>query len=97
MAAPAWALPFLATYLVANSRRHYLRQLGQDDFRRIARACDVFVLCSTAPGFLLAMLLLPSPHGLYALLFASLWGIVLLLVVGRRVTLERRRRASITH
>jgi len=91
--APAWALPFLAAYLVATSKRHYLRQLDDASFLRTARARDLFVVGTTAPGLVAAMFLLPAPPGLYALLVGSLWGIVVMLTVGRRVALERRRRA----
>jgi glycine/D-amino acid oxidase-like deaminating enzyme len=90
--APSWAIPFLAAYLVATAKRHYLRHLPQSDFHRLARACDVLLLASTAPVFFVALFLLPTAPGFYLLIGVSAWGIVLTLVVGRRVAIERRRR-----
>jgi hypothetical protein len=90
--APGWAVPFLAAHAVATSAPHYLRQLDETSFARTARGCDHFILLTTLPGFVGAVALLPATSGLLLLLGSSLWGIVTLLTVGRRVSLERRRR-----
>ena len=91
---PRWAIPFLAAHLVATSKRHRLRQLDDSSFRRAARGCDHFMLVTTIPGIVVAAFLLPGTVGMCLLLGSSVWGIVIMLMIGRRVALERRRRAS---
>ena len=91
---PRWAIPFLAAHLVATSKRHRLRQLDDSSFRRAARACDDFMLGTTIPGIVVAAFLLPGTVGMCLLLGSSVWGIVIMLVIGRRVALERHRRAG---
>ena len=93
--APRWAIPFLAAHLVATSKRHSLRHLDENSFRRTARGCDHFILWTTLPGFAVAAALLPLPVGVCLLLGFSLWGLLVLFAVGRRVSLERRRRATL--
>ncbi len=93
--APGWAIPLLAALLVASSGRHRLRQLDDAQFKDIARACDRFILWTTTPGLVVAAAVLPSPRGLYLLLGCSVWGMAVILVIGRRVALERRRRARL--
>jgi hypothetical protein len=90
--APDWAVAFLAAHFVATSRRHTLRQLDEASFRRIARGCNNFIAWTTLPAFAGAFTFLPHPTGVYLVLGASLWGLLILFVVGRRVALERRRR-----
>lgn len=92
--APRWAVPFLAAHFVATSRRHRLRPLDNAAFHRTARACDQFILGTTVPGFVASALMLPGAFGLCLLLACSCWGIVLVLAIGRRVAIERRRRGS---
>ena len=91
---PRWAIPFLAAHLVATSKRHRLRQLDDSSFRRAARACDHFMLGTTIPGIVVAAFLLPGTVGMCLLLGSSVWGIVIMLTIGRRVALERRRRGA---
>ena len=91
---PRWAIPFLAAYLVATSKWHRLRQLDDSSFRRVARAWDHFMLGTTIPGIVVAAFLLPGTVGMYLLLGSSVWGIVIMLTIGRRVALERRRRGA---
>ena len=91
---PRWAIPFLAAHLVATSKRHRLRQLDDSSFRRVARACDHFMLGNTIPGIVVAAFLLPGAVGMCLLLGSSTCGIVITLVIGRRVALDRRRRAG---
>jgi len=93
--APVWAVPFLAAILIATSKRHALRHLDENAFRRAARGCDHFIAWTTLPGFAAAATLLPRPVGVYLLLGFSLWGLIALLAVGRKVSLERRRRAAL--
>jgi hypothetical protein len=95
ISAPRWVIPLLAAFLVAKSRRHYLRQLDEEHFNHIARSCDRFILWSSTPGLLVAAALLPSRIGVYVLLGCSVWGMAIMLVIGRRVALERRRRARL--
>ena len=90
--APAWAVPFLAAILVATSKRHALRHLDEDAFRRTARGCDHFIAWTTLPGFAGAVPLLSQRAGVYLILGFSLWGLIILLLVGSRVSIERRRR-----
>lgn len=91
---PRWAISFLAAHLVATSKRHRLRQLDDSSFRRVARACDHFMLGTTIPGTVVAAFLLPSTVGMCLLLGSSVWGIVIMLLIGRRVALECHRRAG---
>ena len=93
--APVWAVPFLAALLVAASKRHALRHLDEDAFRRTARGCDHFIAWTTLPGFCVSAALLPRPVAVYLELGFSLWGLIALFAVGRRVSLERRRRAAL--
>ena len=94
--APWWAVPILAAHLVATSRRHALRHLDEHAFRRTARGCDHFIAWTTLPGFAAAVTLLPRPAGVYLLLGFSIWGLSVLFVVGRKVSLERRRRSRLS-
>ena len=91
---PRWAISFLAAYLVATTKRHRLRQLDDSSFRRTPCACDHFMLVTTVPGIVVAACLLPGTVGMCLLLGFSVWGIVIMLMIGRRVALERRRRAG---
>lgn len=93
--APRWAVPLLAAFLVARSRRHYLRQLDEEHFNRITRSCDRFILWDSTPGLLVAAALLPSRIGVYLLVGRSVWALAVMLVIGRHVALERRRRARL--
>ena len=93
--APRWVIPLLAAFLVCTSGRHRLRQLDEEHFNHIARSCDRFILWSSTPGLLVAAALLPSRIGVYVLLGCSVWGMAIMLVIGRRVVLERRRRARL--
>ncbi|WP_128002237.1 MULTISPECIES: hypothetical protein [Piscinibacter] len=90
--APRWAVPALASYLVARSDRHYLRRLDAAAFADIAKACDRFLIWTTTALFALAATLIPWGAGAVMLIVASVWGMVVLLAVGRPVGLERRRR-----
>jgi hypothetical protein len=90
--APRWLIPLLAALLVLRSGRHQLRSLDDSGFRQVARGCDRFLIAATVPGFALSALLLPSAAGGWVLLATSMWGMVAMLLVGRRVALERRRR-----
>lgn len=90
--APSRAVPILAAILVATSRRHALRHLDEGAFQRAARGCDHFIAWTTLPGFAVAVPLLPQLAGVYVILGFSLWGLFILLVVGSRVSNERRRR-----
>lgn len=93
--APPWAVPLLAAILVATSRRHALRHLDEHAFRRTARGCDHFIAWTTLPGFTAAATLLPRAIGAYLLLGFSLWGLIALFAVGRKVSLERKRRSAL--
>lgn len=93
--APIWAVPFLAAIQVATSKRHALRHLDENAFRRTARGCDHFIAWTTLPGFTAAATLLPQAVGVYLLLGFSLWGLIALFAVGRKVSLERRRRSGL--
>ena len=90
--APVWAVPLLAALLVATSKRHALRHLEADAFRRTARGCDHFIAWTTLPGFAGAVPLLCQSAGVYLILGFSIWGLIILLLVGSRVSIERRRR-----
>ena len=90
--APRWAVPALAAFLVARSDRHYLRRLDQPSFSIVAKSCDRFLLWTTTALFALAAALIPCQAGAVMVIVASIWGIAALLVVGRPVALERRRR-----
>ena len=89
---PRWAIPFLSAYLVANAQPHYLRQLDHASFRCTARACDIFTLATTLPLLFVALVLLPGRAAFFLLIFTSCWGMVVLVLVGRRVGSERKRR-----
>lgn len=91
--APRWAVPILSAHVVASSHPHYLRRLSDEDFGRLARACDVFLLVTIALPMLLAFFL-PSPGGSIVLIAASVWGVASMVLVGRRTFSERRRRQS---
>ena len=52
------------------------------------------MLVTTVPGIVVAACLLPGTVGMCLLLGFSVWGIVIMLMIGRRVALERRRRAG---
>jgi len=61
-------------------------------FADIAKACDRFLIWTTTALFALAATLIPWGAGAVMLIVASVWGMVVLLAVGRPVGLERRRR-----
>jgi hypothetical protein len=93
--APGWAAPLLAAWFVARSRPNRLRRLDEQQFRGIARACDRFILWTTAPALAFAAALLPSRSGFWLLLAGSVRGIAVLLAVGRHIALERHRRGGL--
>ncbi len=90
--APRWAVPALAAFVVAKSDRHYLRRLDATSFADIARSCDRFLIWTTVALFALAAVFIPSQAAAIMLIAASVWGMAVLLVVGRPVALERLRR-----
>ena len=92
--APRWAVPLLSAHVVASSHPHYLRRLSDEDFARLAGACDIFLLVTIAPPMLLA-LLLPTPAASILLIAASCWGVASMVLIGRRTFAERRRRRSV--
>lgn len=77
---------------MAKSDRHYLRRLDATSFADIARSCDRFLIWTTVALFALAAVFIPSQAAAIMLIAASVWGMAVLLVVGRPVALERRRR-----
>lgn len=94
--APRWVIPLLAAILVLRSGRHQLRSMDDSCFRLIARGCYRFLLATTVPGSVLSALLLPTASGGWVLMATSMWGIVVMLLVGRRIALERLRRRRLT-
>lgn len=92
---PRWAAPALAAFVVARSDRHYLRRLDPAAFTQVARSCDRFLICTTVALFALTVVLIPRQAAAVALIAASVWGMASLLVVGRPVALERRRRRQL--
>lgn len=95
--APRWAVPALAAFVVASSDKHYLRRLDAPSFSHIARSCDLFLIWTTVALFALAAVLIPSQAAALMLIAASVWGMAVLLVVGRPVALERRRRRRLVN
>lgn len=91
--APRWAVPALAALLVAKSDRHYLRRLDPSSFASVAKACDRFLIWTTSALFALAAALVPWQAAAAVMVIgASVWGMAVLVVVGRRVAIERQRR-----